>query len=250
MISDSELKQQLENRKEIINYVKNNFNSFVIRAGNAAIKKYSTRCDGIGKLNPSMIIYSRDNGLKKGRFIKEKGENTDYCIFESDKDNNPLRIRKYNKFGCESTFYFYTKDNTTYAVSFFKDTQEVYKYIYTYTIVDGRLYECSQIEETGVVLEKYDYTSEKDGIIKCDWCSYHDFSYSQNKNIKDNMSLFFTEKLKSHIIDDNIKIPTNQSPPKREDYQYLINNAGTKEYYISEYKLCNGEYKKTRELRK
>lgn len=233
MLPQDELKALLLERQCIYEYVRENFIRLSESADKADTIRYGTKCDGLGRLCPSELFFRRDKKLRKGRFLKEKPADDRYTVYEIN-SGEPMRMRKYNRFGCDMSIYFYKNNDIGYAVPLFRETMEDYgRYLYKYCVKNGRLMEFAEIENDLVIREKYNYSMENDGIIECEWCYYLDFTV----NRKEDASSDFYDFLSAKLEGKNFNVPTNESAPKLSRYLYRIFNNGK----IEEYKLINEE---------
>ncbi len=239
----NECKQLLLERSEILNYVQRNFEELSKKADAAPTMKFGTKCDLLGQFCPSIITFKRDKKLMKGRFLKEKTGETSYTVYEMTEDNTPIRLKKYNQYGCDLTCYFYKRNNFSYAVPLFRETKNDYKaYIYKYLIQNERIQEYAQIENCHVILEKYNYTHLEDGFFECEWCYYYDSSFSR---ISSSLTGLLTQK----INEKNINFPSNDNITIRIlRYYYKIFLKGEKIDSIEEYIQDSDGFKYVRTL--
>lgn len=239
----NECEQLLLERTEILNYVQRNFEELSKRADTAPIIKFGTKCDLLGQFCPSIITFKRDKKMKKGKFLKEKAEGIPYTVYEMNEDKTPIRLRKYNQYGCDLTCYFYNRNDFSYAVPLFRETKSDYKtYIYKYLIQKGRILECAKIENCHVVFEKYNYSHFEEGYFECDWCYYYNSSFSR-------ISSSLVEMVTKKIEQEKLNIPSDDKCTIRiSRYYYKIFVKDSKVHYIEEYVRNADELKYVRTL--
>lgn len=246
MINESYLKELIKERADIVEYAINNYDTLKNNSDNAQVRKFGTKCDGIGQFYLGTIMYRRDKGLKKGKFLKERIDNVNYTVYETDSCNLPLRIRKYNKFGCESNYYFFKKNNFYCCVPFLRDTDKEYgSDIYRYSFENGDLSEYAKIGKTTVTIEKYDYSHFSEGYYECNWYNYYnsEFSALSHENF-DLVTFSLDERLKNKI-----RNPSSVEPIIRKSvcyYKIFLNESKIKK--IEEYNVNNGEKKYIRTI--
>lgn len=230
-------------RSEIVNYVQLNFESLRKEADSAHIRKLGTKCDALGQFCPSIITFKRDKGLRKGKFIKDNSDEAAYTTYEMNSDNEPIRMKKYNRLGCDLTYFFYKRQDFTYAVPLFRDTKNDYgTCVYKYLMKNEKISEYAEIENNQVIFEKYDYAHLEEGYFECDWCYYYNSSFSR---ISPSSIELFSNKLSKKKInipsDDNIIIRISR-------YYYKIFIKNGKVNLIKEYECNNGEHRFIRNL--
>lgn len=246
MINEQYLIELLSERTKIINYVLDNYSVLKSNSDNAEIKKFSTKCDGLGQFYPGIIMYRREKGASKGRFLNKKPDNFSYCIFEMSKNKEPFRIRKFNQFGCDSSYYFYQNNSYHYCVPLRGDTTTPYgRNVYRYSIKDGAITEYAEFDNSTIVLEKYDYNHLSEGYFECHWCYYYNSDFNSiSESTFDSLTSSLSEKLKSKI-----NFPLNGNPTiRKSDYYYKIFINGKRIEKIEEYNHNNGAMKYIRNI--
>lgn len=114
-----------------------NFNNLKEKANNTVIKKYGTRCSGIGCLYPN--VYKKICKSNYGRFIKNIDNLDTYVIYEFDESNTPLRIQKIKKNICTESIYWYHDADMLVAACFIGDTEkfmvgtDIFKFVFEET---------------------------------------------------------------------------------------------------------------------
>lgn len=235
MIDENYLKELLVERANIVKYAVDNFELLKKRSDDAIVQRFGTRCDGIGQFYPGVIMYNRDKGKKKGKLLKEKTEDLNYTIYESDCNNDPLRIRKYNKFGCESNYY-YQKEDVWYCVPFLKDTNSIYGSVYKYSFENGKLVEFAEINKDLVIVEQYDYRYLTEGFYECTWYYY----YNSEFNLDFQIAFEFATASLNEKLKNKLKTPSD-SVIRKHVYYYKIVVNDNKIKTIKEYQVNNNE---------
>ncbi len=246
MIDEQYLTGLLSERAKIINYVLDNYNVLKLNSDNAEIKKISSKCDGLGQFYPGLIMYRREKGANKGRFLNKKPDNVSYCVFEMSKNKEPFRIRKFNQFSCDSSYYFYQNNGYNYCVPLRGDTTIPYgRNVYRYSMKGGIIAEYTEFDNSTIVLEKYDYTHLSDGYFECYWCYYYNSNFNSVSEFTfDLLTSSLSEKLKRKI-----NFPGKENPTiRKSDYYYKIFINGKRIEKIEEYNNANGEMKYIRNI--
>lgn len=209
----------LNYRNKIIKEVQNNFSELSSVADDAEIIKYSTPIDGIGKFCPSLINYRIHPNRKRSRLLNNKPMTERYVKYYISKCEQPLRIRKFNQYGCDSSTYFYRDNEYVCAVPLFRETIDDYgRNIYIYKIIDERVVEYAEIGTSSVYLEEYDYLNLN--RIVCNMYEYYnsDFAFRDTTLSPNEINDFYSflgrkvnEKLDRNIDSKEIKFLTNSN---------------------------------------
>lgn len=238
MINESYLIKLLDERDSIIDHATKNYETLNILSNASESVKFGTRCDDIGCFYPGIIKYKRDKKSKKGKLLKEKPNDSNYVLYESRRDDVPLRLRKFNKYGCESRMYFYRSDGFDYCVPFLRDTSSVFGKVYKYSFEHERISEYAEIDKTVIVLEKYDYRHLSDGYYECTWYYYYNSKFSSMSYQDFDM---VTGSL-DEMLKEKIKKPPDLTPVIRKNvYYYKIFLNSEKIGKIEEYSVDDGE---------
>lgn len=209
----------LNYRSKIVKEVQDNFSELSSAADNAEIIKYSTPIDGIGKFCPSLINYRIHPNRKRGRLLNNKPDSERYVKYYINKFGQPLRIRKLNQYGCDSSTYFYCDNEYVCAVPLFRETIDDYgRNIYIYKIIYERVAEYAEIDISSVYWEEYDYSNSN--MIVCNMYEYYnsDFAFRDTTLSLKDINNFYSflgqkvnEKLGQNIDGKKIIFPTNST---------------------------------------
>ena len=238
----------LNYRNKIIKEVQDNFSELSSVADDAEIIKYSTPIDGIGKFCPSLINYRIHPNRKRGRLLNNKPMTERYVKYYISKCEQPLRIRKFNQYGCDSSTYFYCDNEYVCAVPLFRETIDDYgRNIYIYKIIDERVVEYAEIDTSSVYLEEYDYSNLN--RIVCNMYEYYnsDFAFRDTTLSPNKINDFYSflgrkvnEKLNRNIDSKEIKFPTN-STVRINKWKYEITQSN-KVRNINEFIFKNNQW--------
>ncbi len=244
----------LNYRNKIVKEVQAKFSELSSAADEAKIIKYSTPIDGIGKFCPSLINYRIHPNRKRGRLLNNKPALERYVKYYISECGQPLRIRKFNQYGCDSSTYFYHDNEYVCAVPLFRETIDDYgRNIYIYKITDERVAEYAEIDTSSVYLEEYDYSDSN--TIVCNMYEYYhsDFAFRNTalspKELNDFYSILgqkITEKLGQNNGCKEINFPHN-SIVRINKWKYEITQSD-KVKNINEFIFKNNQWLFNREI--
>lgn len=213
----------LRYRSKIIEEVRSRFSELSSIANDAEIIKYSTPISGIGQFCPSLINYKIHSNRKRGRLLNNKPKSECWVKYYISKSGQPLRIRKFNQYSCDSSTYFYRDNEYMCAVPLFRETANAYgRDIYIYRITNGRVAEYAEIDNSSVYLEEYDYSNSD--MVVCNMYEYHnsDPEFRVNtlpQEVLDDFYSFFerkiNEKMKHNTDGKKINSPYNSTATER-----------------------------------
>lgn len=222
----------LRSRNKIFKNAQNNLSELKSKADNKFYVKYSTQMSGIGMFDPSLIRFKIDNGFKKGRLLHEKPQNEKYCECEFDEDDNIIRLKKFNKFGCDCTWYFFENGQYKYAVPFFRESDCDYEtYIYRCEYYPNNcIKNLARIDLSQILYEVYDYSLISQNIIFCDMYEYLEYipeNYNTDIQMQEKINEFYL-KIKSIVNTDKITFPNTCNEVKFKSWRYKIYLSGEK----------------------
>lgn len=183
----------LHYRSKIVKEVQAKFSELSLIADDAEIIKYSTPIDGMGKFCPSLINYRIHPNRKRGRLLNNKPKSECYVKYYISKSGQPLRICKFNQYGCDSSTYFYQDNEYMCAIPLFRETVDDYgRDIYIYKITDERIAEYAEIDTSSVYLEEYDYSNPD--MVVCNMYEYYnsDFNFRDNTLPPEDLNDFYS----------------------------------------------------------
>ncbi|MBD5141222.1 MAG: hypothetical protein HDT25_07410 [Ruminococcus sp.] len=244
----------LNYRNKIVKEVQAKFSELSSAADDAEIIKYSTPIDGIGKFCPSLINFKIHPNRRRGRLLNNKPNSERYVKFYISKCGQPLRIRKFSQYGCDSSTYFYHDNEYVCAVPLFRETIDDYgRNIYIYKMTDERVAEYAEIDISSVYLEEYDYSNSN--MVVCNMYEYYnsDFAFRDTtlspKEINDFYSFLgqkINEKLGENIDGKEINFPTKPTI-RINKWKYEITQSD-KVKNINEFIFMNDQWLFNRKL--
>lgn len=239
-MTHEEMQKALLDGRAAVKYAQEHFEQLKTEADNADIIKYGSACSGIGQFCPSLIKPRIFYNFKKGRFLKEKPQTERYAVYEVDKGNNPIRLRTYNKFGCDMSVYFFEKDGYRYAPAFIGETDHDYmKMSFKFRCENDRVMEYYEIESSRVSGECYDYSHLDEGYIECYVFYYVGSSVSFNEKSEEEKK--FMEYLVSSLEEKGRRVNYSPDIIRLDEYSYRIFLDGRKITNIDEYRIDKGE---------
>jgi hypothetical protein len=169
---------------DIISYANQNSHLIFDRKNEIKHTRYSGNDDGLGFVNPSMVIDKITSGYKKGRPLKSKPSSTNYSIYDFGEDMHPIRIQKINSFGRVVTIWFFNHNSAMYAIPFDgKTVSPVDGGIYKMEYNDNKVMTISHVSGNSLWQENYNYDSLADGFITCNQYYYVPNLKNSNKSI-------------------------------------------------------------------
>lgn len=231
----------LNYRNKIVEEVQSRFSELSSIADNTEVIKYSMPISGIGKFCPSLLNYRIHPNRKCSRLLNDKPKSERYVRYDITKRGEPLRICKFNKYGCDSCTYFYKDNEYICAVPLFRETADDYnKNIYIYKMTDGQINEYVEIDTSSVYLEEYDYL--KSNVIICNVYEYFNSDFH-------NSSPLFNEEKSSDLysflgqeVNCTGTKSLNKSNVRINKWKYEITYSDTNNINIHEFTFVDNQW--------